>query len=608
MQQQAQTIPEMLKKRAETTPQLPAHFTLGDQGEWQETTWKSYYRSVKAIASGFRQAGIRPGDHIGIMAPTSQTWEFVQMAALFMGAVVVGIDPNEIRENINHIIQKAKLESIVVQNPELLEKIDIEHRSGFRCLISMDRVHDSGEWLCLESMESSEGQNQILAGNGKPATIIFTSGTTGAPKGILYTHDQVLIACRSILSGFDDMDGNCNFPCWLPLSNLFQRMINFCAIELGASTYFVEDPREIITLLPRINPHLFIGVPRVFEKVYEAINEQIKSKPLWQQRLIQKVIRVGDRHAASIRNHEKGSLTDRIWYGLMDRLVLKKIRSFLGSNMRYLISGSAPMPEWLLEKYHALGILVLEAYGISENIIPNAMNTPSEYRFGSVGKPRPENEIKFLEDGELLVRGPGVFSGYYEDPSGNKDFSEDGYFPTGDYANVDRDGYLSVTGRKSEIFKISTGRKIAPTGIEDRLRRAPYIEHAIVFGAGKKFIIALATISRDLLSKRIQQEVNFENSGSDILTARRNLKIIAEDLCDLIKPLPKFQRPAGILITEYQLSVENKELTGNFKIKRKNIEAKFAPDIDEIYHSLEIEEESERYDSIRNNGLLVCAI
>jgi len=404
----------------------------------------------------------------------------------------------------------------------------------------------------------------------------------------------VMAACRSILEGFDDLAGDCHFPCWLPLSNLFQRMINFCALYLGAATYFVDDPREIISLLPSINPHFFIGVPRVFEKVYEAIETQIQSKPLWQQKFIRMAVDAGDEYASAVRDKTPLSFFKRQKYEFMDRLVLKKIRSFLGSNMRYLISGSAPMPRWLLEKYHALGILVLEAYGISENIILNAMNLPGAYRFGSVGRPRPENEIRILDDGEMMVRGVGVFDGYYGDISGKAAFTPDGFFPTGDYVAVDADGYLFVTGRKSEVFKTSTGRKIAPVGIEERLRQAAYVEHAVIFGAGRKFIIALVTVSEELMPAQMKGE-----------TMKNRLELVAGEMNLLLSPLPGFQRPAGILVTEKQFSVENKELTSNFKLKRKHIEESFREQIEKLYLHLETGEAADIGAFIQQDSLLL---
>lgn len=580
------TVPEMLEKRVKSTPSSIAHYTASSSGDWKKTTWKAYFDRVCEFSSCFRALGLKPGHCIGIMAGTSQTWEYIQMAVLMAGGVVVGIDPSETRENLNHIVKKSKLSGIFVQTINMLEKIDPDLISLLDYIVSIEDC--SGDETCyqLSHMDGSGPMAPTPVSPEDPATIIFTSGTTGEPKGIAYTHAQVTLACAAILKGFPDIDAHSNLPCWLPLSNLFQRIINFCAVEIGAATYFIENPRLMIDLLPQVQPHLFIGVPRVFEKLYGAIEDQIAAKPFWQKKLISIAIKAGDHHAVSQRSKTKSGFWESILYLVMDKLVLKKIRSFLGSNLKYLISGSAPMPVWLLEKYHALGILVLEAYGISENIIPNAMNIPGDYRFGTVGKPLPQNQTRIREDGELLVKGPGVFSGYYNDEGQKEVFTDDGFFPTGDFASFDQDGYLSITGRKSEVFKTSTGRKISPVSIESRLQQISYVEHAVLFGQGKKLLTALVTVSPQGLAKRLEEKDSIAADFKTLL-ARPALEMIAHDLFLAIEPLPDFKRPAGIFLTDYPLSVETREITANLKLKRKNIEKRFESYIEQMHQYME---------------------
>lgn len=580
------TIPEMLERRVRATPSSIAHYTASSSGDWKKTTWKEYFDRVCAFSSGFKAIGMKSGHCIGIMAGTSQTWEYIQMAVLMAGGVVVGIDPSETRENLSHMVRKSKLSGIFVQTINMLEKIDPDLISQLNYIVSIEDCSGGETCYQLSHMDISSPINPTPVSPDDPATIIFTSGTTGEPKGIAYTHAQVFLACSAILEGFPDIDSRSHLPCWLPLSNLFQRIINFCAIEIGAATYFIENPRLMIELLPQVQPHLFIGVPRVFEKLYGAIEDQIAAKPFWQKKLIKIAVKAGDNHAVSQRTKTKSGFWKSILYLAMDKLVLKKVRAFLGNNIKYLISGSAPMPVWLLERYHALGILVLEAYGISENIIPNAMNIPGDYRFGTVGKPLPQNQTRLREDGELLVKGPGVFSGYYKDEVQKEVFTTDGYFPTGDFASFDQDGYLSITGRKSEVFKTSTGRKISPVSIESRLQQISYVEHAVLFGQGKKLLTALVTISPQGLAKRLQEKESLAEDFKNLLT-RPALEMIAHDLFLAIEPLPDFKRPAGIFLTDYLLSVETKEITANLKLKRKNIGERFNPYIEQMHQYME---------------------
>lgn len=599
-----ETIPEMLKKRVQTTPDSIAHYTMIPPEKWKETTWKEYYDRVCELNHGFANIGLKPGHKVGIMVKTSQIWEYIQMSVLMAGGIVVGIDPSEIKENINTIVKKAHLSGIFVQDTTLIEKIDPDLILQFEYIVSIKGHNNLKNGYKLSDIRNCEKIDIIIPDPDDPATIIFTSGTTGEPKGICYSHLQVALACQSILRGFPDIDSTCNLPCWLPLSNLFQRIINFCAIDNGASTYFIENPREMLDLLPKIQPHLFIGVPRVFEKLYTAIETQIMTKSPLQKWLIKVAINAGDKYARSKRNQTKLSLIDLIFFLLMDRLILKKIRAFLGTRIKYLISGSAPMPKWLLERYHALGILVLEAYGISENIIPNAMNVPDDFKFGTVGKPLKENKTMFLEDGELLVKGIGVFSGYLNDSNQEKIFTSDGYFPTGDYASFDKDGYLSITGRKSEVFKTSTGRKISPVSIESRIQRISYIEHTILFGSGKKFLTGIVFVSAEALTRHIRCKVSDCDSFPSILS-ENTLNIIGLDVFSQIKSLPNFKQPAGIFITDYLLSVEKEELTSNLKLKRKNIKNNFIQHIEEMYDFLEKNAEPEKinYYKITSNNI-----
>ena len=239
--------------------------------------------------------------------------------------------------------------------------------------------------------------------------------------------------------------------------------------------------------IQHIEPDLFIGVPRFYEKLYAGVMTTIDKTPAWQKWLIALALRIGEHHANVLRSGEVPRWFESAWYRLADWLVLGRLRYVMGARLKYMVSGSAPLPSWLLERLQAMGLLVLEAYGLSENLIPVAANQPDAYRLGTVGRVMHGNELRLAEDGELWVRGPGVFGGYYGEESETGLFDADGYFATGDYASIDADGFITLTGRKSEVFKTSTGRRIAPGGIESILRTVPYIEQAAVFGAGRPF-------------------------------------------------------------------------------------------------------------------------
>lgn len=589
----SKTIPELLESRVRQSPEGVAHWILDSLDRWQPTTWVEYRRAVLRLTSGLQNIGLSPGQHIGIMASTSQHWEYVQMAIFMSGGVVVGISPYDLDENINEIANRVELVGLVIQNSGLLSKISTQVRSNLNFIISIeDHAQDNEveKVVRLTDLQKTKSQNYSGSSNkareNDPATIIFTSGTTGVPKGIMYTHGQVCLACKSILEAFSDMKQESNLICWLPLSNLFQRMINYCAIVIGASTYFVENPRNIVRYITLVNPHVFIGVPRFFEKVYSGIMNEVNQRPLWMRKLIEWALKVGDAHASSLRMKKTSAFPIHIFFIILDLLILKRIRQFMGSDLKYMISGSAPMPQWLLEQFHAMGILIFEAYGISENIIPVAMNRPDAVKFGTVGKLLSGNKIKFLDDNELLIKGPGIFSGYYNDESKTSALTSDGYLATGDYAAIDDEGFITLTGRKSEIFKTSTGRRIAPVGIEDRIRRVLYIEYAVIFGAGRKFLVALLSISCTLLFERAKKlNIALDENQTTIPNILYNM--IKQDVIQEVAPLPKYQRPAGLLLTPHSFTVKGLELTGNLKLRRRKIEEKFKEHISELYTKLE---------------------
>jgi len=566
------TVPGMLRARSELTPDEPALWELSAHSEWVPTTWGDYRRAVAAIAMALGDLGLARGERVGILAGSSRQWDYAQFGILAAGGVAVGLDPYGLNEHTQDIARRCGFVGIVVGNSGMLKQLGDEVRRELRFVICIEPGSD-GDTILLESLllKPDAGGDWNLAQPDDTATIIFTSGTTGKPKGIEFSHRQMCLAASSILSAFPDIQAGSHLACWLPLSNLFQRMINLCAIGRGAYTYYVADPREIMRFAPGIAPHVFIGVPRFYEKLYAGIQEALAKKPPLQRRIGQWALSAGERHAAAARAGRTLGLLDAIYFSLAERLVLGKLRGILGANLRFMLSGSAPMPTWLLERFHGMGLPVLEAYGLSENIIPVALNRPERFRFGTVGHPLPGCEVRLADDGELQVRGPGVFSGYFGENTADAPIDEDGYLASGDYASIDDDGFIRLIGRKSEVFKTSTGRKVAPSSIENLLKQVPQVEHAIVFGAKRTVPVALLVVAApawqadpDSLCRQFRGEV------------RR-----------AVAALPGYLRPAGLLVTTQTLTIEAGDLTGNLKLRRPNIEARFAATLDELYIRLD---------------------
>jgi long-chain acyl-CoA synthetase len=571
---QPDTVPGRLTVRSELTPHQPAYWQRTPAGDWTPASWSEVQVRVQNLSLNLLRRGLQPGDRAVIMMQTSPEWETCHLAVLAMGGTVVGVDVHDAPENIRHVLHTVRprvlflasgacLDSLKTLLPAMPDLVVALHPAGKP---GVEALQD----LLTVAIDSDFPRPSVTPDH--LASIVFTSGSTGQSKGIAYTHRQLCLAADAILARFPSIREDARLACWLPLSNLFQRIINLCAVMRGTPSYFVESPAEIAQRLPEIRPALFIGVPRFYEKLYAGIQAEVAKQPGPVRQLVRLARQTGERFRQAQRAGWPPSLPLSLGHALADAVVLRRLRRTMGPDLKFMVSGSAPMPPWLLEKLHGLGWLVLEAYGISECVVPIANNTFEAYRFGSVGRPLPENEIKLAEDGELLVRGPGVFNGYYGMPDIDTPLDASGYLHTGDYARMDEDGFLWLTGRKSEVFKTSTGRRIAPVPIESALKQLPYVEQAVVFGRNRAVPVVLLCLNACALP--------------DSPLPEPRLNTIAQDIAAACSSLPAYQRPAGALLTRRGFSIAAGELTSNLKLKRTVIEDGYSSEIDALYDQL----------------------
>lgn len=567
------------RRRADVAPTAPAYHSLVD-GRWQAIDWAGFMHGAERFGMRLRTLGLAPGDRFGVMAPTGLDWEFVQVGALICGAAVVGLDAHDQPARLADIVASGELTALVVGDVGAYARLPAVATARLRFVLCLgDDAAPEGcrpRWITRAAFDALEGAPPASAPTPDMlATIVFTSGSTGAPKGIAYTHAQVCLAIAGILEAFPDISAHDRLVCWLPLSNLFQRMINFCAAGRGAQTYFVADPRDIMALLPSIRPQVFIAVPRFFEKLNDGIERRLAARPIWARALFAWALRAGDAVATAAREGRRVSPCARLRGALAERLVLRKLRDILGGEIRFMVSGSAPFPRWLLERFHAMGLLVLEAYGLSENVVPIAVNRADDYAFGSVGRVVAGNELRIADDGEVLVRGAGVFNGYLGRPDAESALDADGFLHTGDLGELDSAGHLRLTGRKSDVFKTSTGRKIAPTAVEARLKQIPGLDHVVVFGAGRKAIVALVTPAPEVLATL--DDAAWRDWTGDIV--RRIAELTADD--------NDYLRPAGVLVHRGAFTIDGGELTSNLKLRRASIEQRHRLALDALFARLE---------------------
>ena len=583
------TIPRLLAERAAKTPGAPAFCVKRGATSWEPIHWQQFADRVEGVAAKLGEFGLSRGDRIGILAPTSIEWEYVQMGALRLGAVVVGVDPSYPEETRHALLRSLRLAALAVKDAAALDLISPDVRNALKCLIVFagPAQEAGGPTLSVQETLDARGSTPATpASLPEPAAhdlaiVVFSSGTSGTPKPIAYTHQQVVLAVGAIVEAFPAVAEGSRLVCWLPLANLFQRIINFCAVANGAISYIVSDPRNVMNELPSAAPALFIGVPRFYERVQEGIESRISAM----SGVAGLLGRLG---LGLVRRRAEGtaSATDRLLAPLVEKWVLSRLRGTFGPNLRYLISGSAPMPKRLLNWYESIGLPVYEAYGVSENIVPIAMNRPGERRLGTVGPPLRLNDVRLGDGGEILVRGPGVFSGYLdamEAPSPRPD----GFWSTGDLGAFDTNGFLTVTGRKSDVFKTSSGRWLVPAHVEAALQAVPWVGQAVVLGEGLPGIVALLHIDSAIFRSRHSPAAGSAASSSLGGLSQAEKQLLVSELQSALAALPHGERPQAILIRTRPFTVEEGELTTNLKVRRHAIAQKYRVAIDGAIHDLE---------------------
>lgn len=550
------SISEIIQQKAAENPKRHVCYERLNNGTWQGVTWESFYQDIQAAAHGLRKLGIRKGDRVAILGNTCRTWQTAEIGAWMLGAVVVGVDPHGTSEYMEHVLSVSDAEILIADSAENLSKVPAQTRRAVGAVLMFDEL--SNDPIRKPFLDSP----MIMPDD--PALLFFTSGTTGTPKGIQYTHRQFMAALDAITNVFPDPRKNESLLSWLPMAHLFQQIMNLLSLGMGIRIYFSEDPREIMTVIREVRPTIFIGVPRFYEKVYEGIQEKLHGLPRYLRRAMQKSLSFAAETRTMMRDREPISLKRRIKARVLDLLFVRRIRRIMGGRIRFMFTGTAPLSVHVMTFFHDIGITLLEAYGLSENTIPVAANLPQHCRFGSVGRPLPQNTVQLASDGEILVKGPGVFDGYLG-TSRQDFFTPDGFYQTGDFGCMDEDGFLYLRGRKSEIIKTSTGRRISPVKIELIFRESPHIDQIVVVGDGRKHLSALILSKEDSstsihVRQHIQREID-----------RLNTRLAPHEQIQKFELLPQ------------ALSIQDGELTTSLKIRRAVVEKKYAYLIDSMY-------------------------
>lgn len=555
------TTVDLFRNNFDQDPHTPAVGTK-QKDEWETVTWKEFGVRCLAVAEQITEAGIAKGDRVAIQGPSQAGWSIAECAAYCVGAVVVGVDVNSPWQKTQTILTKVDARVLIsVGDNNNTQQTDMP--SGLKTIaISNDGLLADCDYSTERNFESSpEIHSTDLA------TIVFTSGTTGEPKGIAYTHGQVMLAVNEISSEFPLISKGDATISWLPMNHLFQRVMNFVAMKQGAVIHFEDDPRKVAATAREISPKVLCAVPRFLEKLADGLQAEVGKMP-W---ILKGIVRNSMR-----KDHRKANS----WHKFFSRQAAARAREAFGGKLKYIVTGSAALQVEVTETLEFFGFDVLEAYGTSENIVPIAANRPGSSKSGTVGKPFQSNEVRIAADGEIQVRGPGCVKQYWNES--DKIVDADGFYSTGDLGHFDEDGFLTITGRKSSQFKTATGRKITPERIESVYRKSDFIEDIVICGEGQRFIVGLIVPSRQFV-EACKQSLSAPDVEPSTVQNEAARSLMQKELSKFDDLLEKHERMADFQILPRPFESERNELTPSLKKRRHAIEESFQDDLKDLF-------------------------
>ncbi len=547
----------------------PAYLVEGPDG-WAEVSWEEAAVAVDELANGLLALGVRKGDSFGILAQTTLEWALFDYALGLIGAVGAAIYANSAPKDCRYILEHSDAVGVLVEDEEQRAKISDLGLGHVISFAELDELRARGRAFAAEH-PGALGEAEAAVGEEEPFTFIYTSGTTGPPKACTIRHRNYFEMCTAVdgIEGFAIADDV--MLLYLPLAHNFGRLMHLLGAHTGYTTAFCPDPLRVPEALPEVRPTLLPSVPRLYEKVHTAVLAQFAEVHGARRRILDWALGVG-REASALR--QEGRALPRglaLRHRIADQLVYRKIKDRLGGRLRVGISGGAPLAPEIAELLHALDILILEGWGLTECTTAASVNRPDRFRFGSVGPALPGFEVRTDADGELLIRSETVFAGYYKDEEATRQvLDQDGWLRSGDLGTIDDDGFIHITDRKKDIIVTAGGKNVAPQNLENALKTAPLVSQALVVGDRRPCVAALITVdpavaeglSPGQVQERVQGIVDDVNAG-----------------------LSRFEQIKRFAVLPRDFSADEGEVTPTMKLKRRVCAEHFAREIDELYAS-----------------------
>jgi long-chain acyl-CoA synthetase len=576
---------DLLVERVRATPDLALFSIPTHDGGWSDVTAKEFLDQVVALAKGFAAAGIQPGDKVGLMCKTRYEWTLIDFAIWFAGAVMVPIyetsSPSQLQWNLND----SGTVAMITETPDHFARFDEAHpdlpliRNVWKIDTGdLEKLAASGTGISDEEIE----RRRNLAEGKDLATLIYTAGTTGRPKGCMLTHSNFVELTRNAKEAIPEVvNTESSTLLFITLAHIFARFISVLSIVGGVKVGHQPDTKQLLPAMGSFRPTFLLAVPRVFEKVYNSSEQKAESGG--KGKIFRKAAAVAVAHSKAL-DAGKVPLGLALQFALFDRLVLSKIRTALGGRVKYAVSGSAPLGLFLGHFYRSLGLTILEGYGLTETTAPISVNVPSNFKIGKVGPPLPGCSVRLGADGEIEAKGINVFAGYWNNPEATKATFDGDWFKTGDLGTIDDEGYLEITGRKKEMIVTAGGKNVAPAVLEDPIRANPIIGQVIVVGDQRPFIGALVTLDEEMLPVWLNN--NGEDATMSLEEAAKNPKVLAEIQSAIDRANANVSRAESIRkwqILPHDLTEASGHLTPKLSIKRNVILEDFAGTIDALY-------------------------
>jgi long-chain acyl-CoA synthetase len=545
-------------------------------GGWEETSFEQLAATALEIAGGLIGLGVRPGDRVAILGSTRPEWTFADCGALCAGATVVPVYHTNSPEECLYVLAHSQARVLICEDALQLGKIE-QVRSELPMLqhvFTMVPALRTGSLEDLRALGAREGEPRFAdVDPGAVATIVYTSGTTGPPKGCELTHANLLATIRMYEEQLE-LGPDAVFFMFLPLAHSLARMVQMVALDTGATLAFWQgNPKVLLEDIAEARPTHLPSVPRVFEKIHTRALAAAEESSAPRRRAFRWALAAG----ARARRAEHAGPLLRAQHRLADRLVLARVRGLFGGDLRLGLTGAAPIARDVLEFFDACGTLVLEGYGMTETSAAATLNTPEAYRFGTVGRPLPGSEIAIASDGEVLMRGPHVFAGYHRDEDATRETFNGNWLRSGDLGAIDPDGFLTITGRKKDLIITSSGKNITPSNIEAALRESRWIADAVVYGDERPYLVALLTLDPDEIEALATAGGPPAHSDPRVLAAVQAAVDATNDRFARIEQIKRFA------VLDHDFTQAGGELTPTLKVKRAAVYERYRSEINALY-------------------------